>query len=64
MAQGSQQQFHTARNKRHPDEDAAVLQRFQETVQKGMPITRQAVQVKATQTAKSLAITNCKAVPG
>jgi hypothetical protein len=49
---------------RHRNEDAAVLHVVRETRAKGMPVTRQAVQVKATQTDRSLTITNCKAVRG
>jgi hypothetical protein len=43
---------------RHPDVDDAVLHFVKETQAKVMPITRQAMQVKPTETAKSLGITN------
>jgi hypothetical protein len=49
---------------RHPDVDAAVLHFVKDTRAKGMPITRQAMQVKTTETAKSLGITKFKAGRG
>jgi hypothetical protein len=49
---------------RHPDVDAAVLHFIKETHAKGMPTTWQAMQVKATETAKALGITNFKAGRG
>jgi hypothetical protein len=49
---------------RHRDVDAAVLHFVKETRAKRMPITWKAVQVKATETAKSLGITNFKAGQG
>jgi hypothetical protein len=41
------------KERRHRNEDAAVLHVVRETRAKGMPDTRQAVQVKATQNARS-----------
>jgi hypothetical protein len=51
--------FTGPKKRRHPD--AAGLHFVKETRAKGMPITRQAMQVKATETAKSLGITDFEA---
>jgi DNA-binding transcriptional MerR regulator len=45
--------FRGPKERRYTDEDVAVLHVVRETRAKGMPVTRQAVQVKATQTARS-----------
>jgi hypothetical protein len=55
--------FTGPKERRHLDTDASVLYFAKETREKLIPITRQAVQVKATETAKLLGITDFKARP-
>jgi hypothetical protein len=48
------------KEERYPDMDAAVLHFIKETHAEGTQITRQALQVNATETANSLGITDFK----
>jgi hypothetical protein len=56
--QGNNSSFTRPKKGTHPDVDAAVLHFAKKTHAKRMPITWQTMYVKATESTKSLGITN------